>query len=67
MDEQINIGEFLVIAERVLEIDAKSLTGATRLGDAESALAAPFAGFGDVLFYPDLSPSRRGDWGTDRG
>ncbi len=53
IDEQIDIADFLVIAERVLDVDAKSLQGATRLEEAESALAAPFAGFGDALFYPD--------------
>lgn len=53
MEEQIDIADFLVIAERLLGIDARSLRSATRLAGAESALAAPFAGFGDPLFYPD--------------
>jgi death-on-curing protein len=53
MDEQIDIAEFLVIAERVLDVDAKALKSATKLDAAESALAAPFMGFGDTLFYPD--------------
>jgi death on curing protein len=57
MNEQIDLAEFLVIAERVLGIDAKALKSAGRLDAAESALAAPFMGFGDTLFYPD--PAQR--------
>lgn len=57
MDEQIDIADFLAIAERVLGIDGKALRRASRLGQAESALAAPFAGFGSNLFYPD--PAQR--------
>lgn len=34
-------------------IDAERLKYAADLGAAESALAAPFAGFGDTEFYPD--------------
>lgn len=41
-----------MIAESVLEIDAKRLKYVADLGLAESALAAPFAGFGDTEFYP---------------
>jgi death-on-curing protein len=57
MNEQIDLAEFLVIAERVLGVDAKALKSAARLDTAESALAAPFMGFGDTLFYPD--PAQR--------
>jgi death-on-curing protein len=57
LHEQIDIGDFLLIAERVLGIDAKSLRRASRLGQAESALAAPFAGFASDFFYPD--PAQR--------
>ncbi|HSS05007.1 MAG TPA: type II toxin-antitoxin system death-on-curing family toxin [Solirubrobacterales bacterium] len=57
MDEQIDLAEFLIVAERVLGVDAKSLKAAAKLGAAESALAAPFMGFGDTLFYPD--PAQR--------
>jgi death-on-curing protein len=57
MNEQIDLAEFLVIAERVLGVDAKTLKSAARLDAAESALAAPFMGFGDTLFYPD--PAQR--------
>ena len=57
MHEQIDIGDFLVIAERVLDIDGQSMRRASRLGQAESALAAPFAGSGPDFFYPD--PAQR--------
>ncbi len=57
MNEQIDLAEFLVIAERVLDVDAKSLKSVAKLDAAESALAAPFMGFGDVLFYP--GPAQR--------
>lgn len=57
MNEQIDLAEFIVIAERVLGVDAKALKSAARLDAAESALAAPFMGFGDTLFYPD--PAQR--------
>ncbi len=57
MNEQIDILDFLAIAERILGIDGKALRKAARLGQAESALAAPFAGFGSDLFYPD--PAQR--------
>jgi death-on-curing protein len=49
----LTVGDFLLIAEAVLEVDAKRLSYAADLGAAESALAAPFAGFGDTEFYPD--------------
>jgi death on curing protein len=57
MNEQIDLAEFLVIAERVLGVNAKVLKSATKLDAAESALAAPFMGFGEKLFYPD--PAQR--------
>lgn len=42
--ERLSIEDLLLIAEAVLEIRAEALAGATRLGAAASALAAPFAG-----------------------
>jgi death on curing protein len=57
MNEQIDLAEFLLIAERVLGIDAKRLKSAAKLDSAESALAAPFMGLGDTRFYPD--PAQR--------
>ena len=59
MIEQIDLAEFLVIAERVLGVDAKALKSAAKLDAAESALAAPFMGFGDTLFYPDAGSACR--------
>lgn len=49
----IEIALFLQIAERVLDIDADRLKNVTKIGSAESALAAPFAGFGGHDFYND--------------
>ncbi len=43
MNEQIDLAEFLVIAERVLDVDAKALKSAAKLDAAESALAAPLS------------------------
>jgi len=40
MSEQIDLAEFLLVAERVLGIDAKALQSTAKLGSAESALAA---------------------------
>lgn len=57
MNERIDLAEFLAIAERVLSDDAKALKSAAKLDAAESALAAPFMGLGDTLFYPD--PAQR--------
>ena len=57
MNEQIHLADFLVIAERILGVDAKTLKSTAKLDVAESALAAPFMGFGDTLFYPD--PAQR--------
>ena len=37
----------------MLGVDAKTLRAAAKLGQAESALAAPFAGSGENVFYPD--------------
>jgi death-on-curing protein len=45
------IEHFLAAAESVLEIDADRLARVTNIPLAESALAAPFAGVGDVQFY----------------
>jgi death-on-curing protein len=52
--QQVDIADYLVIAEAVTGMDAHALKGATRIGVAESALAAPFAAFGGVEFYPEL-------------
>jgi death-on-curing protein len=48
----LSIEQFLLAAESVLGIDADRLKSATKLGSAESALAAPFATYGGHDFYP---------------
>ncbi len=49
----IQIDDYLGIAARVLGMSAQAVTNMANLSLAESALHAPFAGFGDVEFYPD--------------
>jgi len=51
----LDLADFLLIAEAVLEIPAEDLARAGRLELAESALHAPAAEFGGVEFYPDLA------------
>lgn len=57
MNEQIDLAEFLVIAERVLGVDAKALKSAINSMRQSRPLAAPFMGFGETPFYPD--PAQR--------
>lgn len=59
MTVPISIADYLVIAEAITGIEARTLKRATRIAEAESALAAPFASFGGVDFYPDL-PTKAG-------
>ena len=49
----MTIADFLLIAEAILDIDAERLAEMVDLNSAESALAAPFAGFGDTDLYPN--------------
>jgi hypothetical protein len=51
----LDLADFLLIAEAVLDIPAEDLAHAGRLELAESALHAPAASFGGVAFYPDLA------------
>jgi death on curing protein len=51
----LDLADFLLIAEAVLEIPAENLARAGRLELAESALHSPAAEFGGVEFYPDLA------------
>jgi death on curing protein len=53
----LDLVDFLLIAEAVLDIPAEDLARARRLELAESALHAPAAEFGGVEFYPD--PARK--------
>lgn len=52
--EYLDLGDFLAIAEAVLEQPAEEVMAAARVDLAESALHAPAASFGGVDFYPDL-------------
>lgn len=54
----LSIEQFLLVAEAVLGIDAERLERVTKIGSAESALAAPFATYGGHDFYPH--PIQRG-------
>jgi death on curing protein len=51
----LDLADFLLIAEAVLEIPAEDLARAGQLALAESALHAPAAEFGGVEFYPELA------------
>jgi death on curing protein len=51
--ERLTIGDLLLIAEAALDTDATRLARIIDVSSAESALAAPFAGFGVLDFYPD--------------
>lgn len=55
MIRYLDLADFLLIAEAVLEIEAEALYRQVNLPMAESALAAPRAGFGEVEFYPEFA------------
>ena len=50
---RLQLEDFLLIGEAILGISAERLARTTLIPSAESALAAPFASFGGVDFYPD--------------
>jgi death on curing protein len=50
----IELADFLLIAEAVLETPAKRIAETSSLHLADSALHAPFASFGGEDFYPDF-------------
>jgi len=52
--ESLTLAGLVLIAEAVLGIDAGRLLRVIDVASAESALAAPFAGSGDVELYPDV-------------
>lgn len=54
MGEYLDLAEYLLIAEAVLDVPAEEIARWPGMGLAESALAAPAMGFGGVEFYPDL-------------
>ena len=51
----LSIGQFLEIAAAVRDEEAKAIKDETDLGLAESALHAPFAGFGDYELFPTFA------------
>jgi len=54
--ERIDLADFLLIAEFHTGIDARQLARMDRVvALAESALAAPFAGYRDFALYPNLA------------
>lgn len=53
METQLGLGDLLLIAEAVLDAPAERLGRMILIPGAESALAAPFATFDGVDFYPD--------------
>lgn len=53
LQDQLQLADFLLIAEAVLRVDAGRLYIVSRIPEAESALAAPFASFGGAYFYPE--------------
>jgi len=50
----LELADYLLIAERVVGLPAEVIANFDRIGLAESALAAPQAGFGGVEAYPDF-------------
>ena len=51
----LDLVDFLLIAEAVVEVPAEDVARVARLDLAESALHAPQASFDGVEFYPDLA------------
>lgn len=54
MTRYLDLAEYLWLAEQVTGVDAATLSKASRVDLADSALHAPAAGFGDEDFYPDI-------------
>ena len=54
MTAYLELADYLLIAERVLGLPAETIANFDRIGLAESALVAPWAGFGGVEAYPDF-------------
>ena len=53
-DQRIDLLDYLLLAESQTGIAVSVLAGVAKIGLIESALAAPYAGFGDVDLYPDF-------------
>jgi death-on-curing protein len=56
----LELADYLLIAEAVLGVPAELIADFNRIGLAESALAAPRAGFGGVEAYPDFATKAAG-------
>lgn len=54
MIRYLELADYLLIAESVLGVPAEAIANFDRIGLAQSALAAPQAGFGGVEAYPDF-------------
>ena len=54
MTVYLELADYLLIAEAVLGLPAELIADFNRIGLADSALAAPQAGFGGVEAYPDF-------------
>ena len=50
----VDLVDYVAIAAEVTGMDAATIARLPNLGLAESALHAPFAGFGDQEFYPEF-------------
>jgi len=50
----LELADYLLVAEAVLGVPAELIADFNRIGLADSALAAPQAGFGGVEAYPDF-------------
>lgn len=51
----LDVADYLLIAEAILDIDADRLKRTANLALVESALAAPFVGFGDHELHPETA------------
>lgn len=57
--KKLDLTDYLLIAEEILGIEAERLARVVKVGPVESALEAPFAGFGEVDLYLD-APTKAG-------
>jgi death-on-curing protein len=51
--EPLDLEDYLLAAESILDRPAEQMKYVVQIGLAESALAAPFASFGGIDFYPE--------------
>jgi death-on-curing protein len=52
--QYLELGDYLLIAERVLHVPARILAGLDRIDLADSAINAPAAGFAGTEAYPEF-------------